>query len=493
MIGKKLLFRTLFALLLLAGLLGAVIVPSFASVGHMPQLANNLKATRTTKPTKTPTLTPTATGTATNTPTATSTPLQSSTPCSGGYSSLSLVINEVGWMGTEASSNDEWVELYNPTACSIPLSGWTFTIQDTSIDINLTGTINAHGYFLLVQNDSLFKNIASYNYKVYPNLSLTNDGESLVLQDPNGAQIDTANWWDGYWPAGIASDSNSTRAYSSMERYYPPGGPISSDSPSAWVTFAGTTTSTPLDRNNNHVHGTPGYQNWAASVTETPTPKPTSTRAPTPTLGPTPVPAVVINEILPRPGSDWNGDGQINNGDEFIEVENLGPGIATLTNWTLQVTPNNGNGSYTIPTLQLPPNGRAVFFGSKTQLLLQDSGETVTLKNTSGVIEDAFTYPPAFQPDDSWCRMRDGIGPWQDGCFPTPGTENSLSGRSPIAPPTQPGQLPPCDMPDTAPIEFRLGECYSPGGGIYNPDYWNETPEPYWIPDPNSKLPTYIQ
>ena len=83
-----------------------------------------------------------------------------------------------------------------------------------------------------------------------------------------------------------------------------------------------------LDECGNPVHGTPGMVNWASTVTETPTPFPTATLKPTPTFAPTPVPAVDLNEILPRPGSDWNGDGAVNNGDEFIEVENLGPGIA---------------------------------------------------------------------------------------------------------------------------------------------------------------------
>ena len=184
-------------------------------------------------------------------------------------------------MGTEANSNDEWVEFYNPTACPIPLSGWKFTIVDTSIDIGLAGTVNSHDYFVLAENSSVFKNVTID--QVSSALSLTNDGESLQLTSPSGSIIDTANWWDGYWPAGIASNSNSARAYSSMERYYPPGATTPpGDSLSAWVTFAGPTTNTPLDRSNNHVHGTPGYLNWASGVTETPSPMPTKTRAPNP-------------------------------------------------------------------------------------------------------------------------------------------------------------------------------------------------------------------
>jgi len=41
--------------------------------------------------------------------------------------------------------------------------------------------------------------------------------------------------------------------------------------------------------------------------------------------------------------------------------------------------------------------------------------------------------------------------------------------------------LPPCELPDTAPIEFRLGECYSPGGVSDNPDLLERDSGTYWI------------
>ena len=203
----------------------------------------------------------------------------------------------------------------------------------------------------------------------------------------------------------------------------------------------------------------------------------------------------MLNEILPRPASDWNRDGAVNNGDEFIEVENLGPGIATLTSWSLNVTPNNGVGSFTLPSLKLNPNQRVVFYGSTTQLTLEDSGDTVSLIDSMGVVEDAFTYPAVLQPDDSWCRIRDGIGFWQDGCFPTPGFENALSGISPSSPPPQPGGEAACLLPDVAPDDFRLAECNGSGADIWNQQYWNDLSgqNEYAVPDPNQKGETYIQ
>ncbi len=424
-----------------------------------------------------------------------STPTASAIPI---YAPLSLVINEVAWAGTECNSSSEWVELYNPGSTPINLSGWSLVgynpYYSTGVfNISLTGTILAGNYFLLADNKDLFQdNPVPDQYTT--TLNLINNYQSLQLKSPGGTLVDSANYYgvNYYWPAGSASPN-----YATMERYDPPGGSISYDSASAWVTFAGpsSVSSITLDACGNPVQGTPGRANWATTVTETPSPLPTKTSQPTITPAPTPVPAVVLNEILPRPGSDWNGDGEVNNGDEFIEVENLGPGIADLTGWQLEVVPNDGSGSFTLPSLQLNPSERAVFFGSTTNLLLEDSGDTVSLVDSDNITEDAFTYPAVLQPDDSWCRIRDGIGYWRDGCFPTPGFENALSGTLPAPPPPQPGQGAACLLPDDAPSEFVLAECNGAGAGIWNQQYWNNLSgqKEYNVPDPNSKGQTYIQ
>ena len=46
-----------------------------------------------------------------------------------------LVINEIAWAGTAASSADEWIELFNPTDQPIDLSGWTLSFGDVVIDL----------------------------------------------------------------------------------------------------------------------------------------------------------------------------------------------------------------------------------------------------------------------------------------------------------------------------------------------------------------------
>jgi hypothetical protein len=52
-------------------------------------------------------------------------------------------------MGTEASSADEWIELYNNAGSDIDLTGWTLQAADGTPSIALSGTIPAGGSFLL--------------------------------------------------------------------------------------------------------------------------------------------------------------------------------------------------------------------------------------------------------------------------------------------------------------------------------------------------------
>src|SRR3989344_6887087 len=65
----------------------------------------------------------------------------------------SILINELAWMGTAESANDEWLELYNPTDAEIDLTGWRLEATDGSPKIELSGIIAAGGYFLLERTD----------------------------------------------------------------------------------------------------------------------------------------------------------------------------------------------------------------------------------------------------------------------------------------------------------------------------------------------------
>jgi hypothetical protein len=152
-----------------------------------------------------------------STPTA---PTQAPTP----YPPRSVLINEVAWAGTLASSNDEWIELYNPGHEEIDLSGWILS-DGGNINVHLKGTIPAFNFFLLERTDD--NTISDITANLIYSGGLKNGGERLIMIDPTGNEVDSANREGGGWSEG---DSTS---HASMERR---GG---TDLPENWGTFTG--------------------------------------------------------------------------------------------------------------------------------------------------------------------------------------------------------------------------------------------------------------
>jgi len=221
------------------------------------------------------------------------------------------------------------------------------------------------------------------------------------------------------------------------------------------------------------VRGTPGRANWASTVTITPSPFSTPTKKPTP-RPPTPFAHVVINEFLPRPGVDWNNDGAVNDYDEFIEIENLGPINVNLSGWKLDNV-SGGSHLYSLPAVMLKSGERALYYGSVTKIPLFDSGGTVRLINSRGVVVDARGYGAVQYPDQTHCRLPDGDGYWTVPCFPTPGLENARTGSVPALPPgNTASQPPPCLLPDTVPPVFREPVCHPYGADIWNGSFWDD-------------------
>jgi hypothetical protein len=377
-------------------------------------LQSTATATRTALPlgTSTQTVTPTQTLTATLTPTLLPTPL------------LTLIINEVAWMGTLASSTDEWLELYNPGSLPLNVNGWKLVSSDGSPTISLTGTIPAGGYLLLERTDNETVNsLVVATEQIYSG-ELGNDGESLFLYDAGSHLVDTANGNGGPWPAGDAT------LRCSMQRK-----PGLSDSDLAWET-ASLPANPSLDAAGKPICGSPSNHVLPATAlpTRTPTPARTATpvRTATPRKSATPLPnyatpeSVVLNEFLPEPRSDWNLDGKIDSGDEFIEIINLGSQPISLSGWRLD--DQEGDSSpYTIKDLTLQPGVKLAFFASQTGLLLGNGGDSVRLFKLTGQLADAYTYGLVEAADQSGCRLPDGGAIWQMGCAVTPGQTNRLT------------------------------------------------------------------
>ena len=270
-----------------------------------PEATLDLTPSSTTQPTFTPTPSETVSSSPTSTATLPLTPSSTNTEVPRTYPSLSVLINEVAWAGTVASSSDEWIELLNTTDENIDLSGWVLTDGD-DLQLHLQGTIAPYSFYLLERTDD--GTIANISADQIYSGNLRNDGETLRLSDPSGSTVDSANIMSGAWPAG---DSGSR---SSMERR---GG---EDQPGNWVTYTGWG-GNGHDVDGNPIRGTPRQYNSIFFS------------SPTPSLTPTtdahyPPQYLFINEIA------WSGT-VASSSDEWIELFNPNSAPVDLVDWSL--------------------------------------------------------------------------------------------------------------------------------------------------------------
>ena len=125
----------------------------------------------------------------------------------------SIRFNEIAWMGTTTSANNEWIELYNATDAPIDVTGWTIKALDGSPNITLKGTIPAHRFFMLERTDD--ESAPTLADQIYTG-SLNNDGERLQLFDANNALIDEISGWtagDNETKITMARDQNNNWVY----------------------------------------------------------------------------------------------------------------------------------------------------------------------------------------------------------------------------------------------------------------------------------------
>jgi hypothetical protein len=302
-----------------------------------------------------------------------------------------VLINEIAWAGTRSSAYDEWIELFNPGAEVIDLAGWH--LEDSGdISIILSGFIAPRSLYLLERSDDT--TISDIRADLIYTGSLNNGGETLVLKDPSGAVIDTANIVGGSWPAGDAG----TRA--SMERL---GG---GDHPGNWRTWNGRY-SVGHDSAGNPIAGTPKQATslvWddetqtptstptGSSPVQTPTASLTTTCTATPSSTPFssfPPFSVMINEVA------WAGT-LASAFDEWIELLNPGEEPIDLAGWSLD---DGGDISIVLSGIIAP---RSLYLLERTDdatvatigadLIysggLNNGGETLWLKDPTGAIID---------------------------------------------------------------------------------------------------------
>ena len=216
-----------------------------------------------------------------------------------------ILINEVAWMGSQNSSNDEWIKLKNILGLPINLNGWQLQDKDKQIKIIFSekDVIPSGGYFLLERTDDN-SNPNTQADLIYSG-ALNNTDEALYIFD-NNCQLEDEVLANPSWPAGDNSIKEPMKRFDSLYWY----------SGSKAPNFYGSS---------------------APALTPAPATTPEA-----------PSFAVLINEIA------WAGT-KAYSGDEWIELYNATGSSIDLTGWTLMAA--DGAPSITFSTSSIPAGG----------------------------------------------------------------------------------------------------------------------------------------
>jgi hypothetical protein len=226
-----------------------------------------------------------------------------------------IVISQVQTNGAGVgTTNDEFVELYNPTDSAVNLSDWKLRKKTaaqaglgTDLASSLSGTIQPHAYFLIahasysgvIAEDFTYNaaGIAEDNNTVllYNNLDDTpvdkvgmgsaGDNEASAAANPaHGGSIQRK--LDEVGAHGLDTDNNSSD-FELLATSTPRNSAVTvaTPTPSPTATATATPTESPTPTPSESPTATP-----TATPTQSPTPTPTETPTSTPTATPTPTP-----------------------------------------------------------------------------------------------------------------------------------------------------------------------------------------------------------
>ena len=133
---------------------------------------------------------------------------------------------------------------------------------------------------------------------------------------------------------------------------------------------------------------------------------------------------VRLSEVMPAPQRDYNGDGVVDNDDEYIELENLDAGPVSLAGWQLSdklgdETPGRrytfGGGAF------IGGGQKLVIWRSESRLNMNNQDDYVRLLDPEGREVDAVGWTVA--PGGSIGRDEEN-GDWRHDTVPTPGEVN---------------------------------------------------------------------
>ncbi|MFH0791606.1 MAG: lamin tail domain-containing protein, partial [bacterium] len=175
-----------------------------------------------------------------------------------------LVINEVAWMGTVASTSDEWIEFINISDKIIDISDWSIYGAGTSkclnfidADGNSTILIKSGEYLVYGNDQDTVKDETGQSivdiWDATISLNNASPGQLILYPSKNcqGSAVDTVNQSDGDWLGGD-NGNNAT-----MERVNPQ---LDGTDASSWKDND-TITKNGFDAEGNPLNGTPKAKN----------------------------------------------------------------------------------------------------------------------------------------------------------------------------------------------------------------------------------------
>ena len=127
-----------------------------------------------------------------------------------------IIINEISWMGTEASSSDEWIELYNTSDLKVDIANWSIYGADTEKCLNFSDAndginntiISSNNYLIYANNENSVQDSKGLSIVDIWDATIgmnNSSGGQLILyntEDCNGDVIDVVNQASGDWLAG---------------------------------------------------------------------------------------------------------------------------------------------------------------------------------------------------------------------------------------------------------------------------------------------------
>lgn len=142
--------------------------------------------------------------------------------------------------------------------------------------------------------------------------------------------------------------------------------------------------------------------------------------------------SVVINEVLPAPQQDLNGDGEVDSNDEFIELYNPGTQPISLAGW--QLSDDRGDASpgsrFTFGADRYIGGGEwLLLWRGETRVSLNDDGDYVRLLDANGTEVDVVRWTQSSDAGRSFSRLPDGET-WHADTPPSPGASNRKDGST---------------------------------------------------------------